>query len=124
MEETLQQLSNTLNNKIVSSFEIMGVCNSDGILIEELDDIFSVPDNCNYFVSLLSLETDSMIPNIQAPNNKFYYSVRGEEKEIIFKPGGYDINDINSVLRQHLGEDKVKFEINTATGYCFFKTSR
>jgi hypothetical protein len=100
-EEYLSNLSNHLNKKQISYYEIFGKVNDNGELIENFNERQEFNSQYDYKVSLLSLEAPSFFPNITKDvNNIFYYSKPNETviNQITFDTGSYDIKDINTII--------------------------
>lgn len=61
----------------------------------------------NYVLGLVELLTFNSIPNIESGNNKFYVG----EEEITLPTGSYEINDIESYLREVLASKEINISI-------------
>lgn len=67
--------------------------------------------NKNYTLGLVELLTFNSIPNIDVGNNKFYVGEKGKEKEIVLPTGSYEIEDIESFLKEALASKGISFSL-------------
>ena len=128
--QVLEKISSLLSNKRTETFEIISKCDKNGILEYNLDINYEFSENATFYVSLLSLETDSLIPNIDEHNNKLYYSEKNsnEVKTISLHTGSYDVSDISKYIAKILGkvihgklESPIEFILEESTGLCQIK---
>ena len=99
MEKLLRKLNDILSHKQIETFEVIGNCDKNGKIIEQLPFQMEFKEDSTYYVSLLELTTTSFFPNITEVNNKFYYS--GPDNKILFitiPTGAYDIEDYNKII--------------------------
>ena len=76
----------------------------------------NLPENKNWSIGLIGLETYHTIPNIDSLNNKLYYSIDGKEKKSISVPtGSYEISSLNDFLKAHLGTENFALSANNST---------
>lgn len=69
-------------------------------------------EESDYQLCLLNFDTFNSIPNVDETNNTFHYRVnRGPRREVIIPTGTYDINDINSYLKDVLELDDAYVQI-------------
>lgn len=67
--------------------------------------------NKNYVLGLVELLTFNSIPNIDAGNNKFYVGEKGKEEKIVLPTGSYEIEDIESFLKEALTLKGISFSL-------------
>lgn len=67
--------------------------------------------NKNYVLGLVELLTFNSIPNIDAGNNKFYVGEEGKEEKIVLPTGSYEIEDIESFLKEALAPKHISFSL-------------
>lgn len=118
-----EKLLNHFSHKESVTIEIDGVCDENGVLVQELTKTIKLNENVTHQIALVSLETSSYFPNVTSENNKFYYSVKDSEtvKEITLIPGAYDIkqysDEIKKAVNQNGDQEKnITIEMIEGTG--------
>lgn len=99
VEKSLQQLNNLLSHKQIETFEIIGNCDKNGQIIQQLPFQMELKEDSTYYVSLIGLTTTSFFPNVTVVNNKFYYSGTDDVVMMLTIPtGAYDVSDYNEFV--------------------------
>lgn len=71
--------------------------------------------NVLYKLGLIGFYTYNTIPNVDLGRNKFYY---GDNGEITIDTGVYEITDIEKLLQDKLGKDKISLKVDKNTQKC------
>jgi hypothetical protein len=102
--DKLDKLVDHLACKETISIDILGSCDANGVLIQEMPKTIHLKPDVSHSVALHSFEATSYFPNLTSANNKFYYTTPDstEEQVIEFLPGAYDISDYNLVIKRIL----------------------
>lgn len=67
--------------------------------------------NKNYVLGLVELLTFNSIPNIDVGHNKFYVGEEGKEEEIELPTGSYEIDAIESFIKEALAPKEISFSL-------------
>jgi hypothetical protein len=124
--DKIEKLLDRLSCKETVIIDIIGRCDDNGILIQQLPRTIHLKPDVSHQIALQSLESTSFFPNLTKENNKFYYTITNSTVEhvIEFLPGAYQIEDYNLSLQRsliakgHCNNQNVcyiKIDIDTAT---------
>jgi hypothetical protein len=98
----------------VQIYEVSGIPNNTGEIIERFSETQKFNDSFDYYVSMIELQAASMFPNIiKDKNNIFTYSVpqvgqspsENIRRVIEFETGAYEVEDINNHIQDTIGND-------------------
>lgn len=89
------------------SFVVSG---NSAILATEFHPPIYLEENNNYAIGLVNFETFNAVPNIDESNNRLFYGATGEF--ITIPPGSYEIDDIDKLLQEKLGEKNISFYLH------------
>jgi hypothetical protein len=127
MEDELVKLNNKLSHKIVQIYEVSGIPNNNGEIIERFSETQKFNNSYDFYVSMIELQAASMFPNIiKEKNNIFTYSVGVAQNELAsannirrvieFETGAYEVEDINKHIQDNIGNDHITIELDKGTG--------
>lgn len=116
-QKKLDQLITLASQKEFYSFEVSGVCNNNGELIQRFPSNIILKDNVTYNAALVRLSVTSFFPNISETNNRFYYSNKGSTdiKVIQLDSGAYEIEDLNKLISAYT-QKNITIALLTSTG--------
>ena len=135
MENAMEKMNNLLNKKEIVNIEILGTCDKNGLLVQNLNFPVKLNQNVSHKISLVSLETTSFFPNVTSSNNKFYYSVAADTeetkdgvktvvkapvKEVTITDGAYEIKQYNEAVQSAIEangdvKDNITISLNEST---------
>ena len=119
MESLLILLNNKLNRKRIDYIEIQGTCDKNGRIKQQFTDIMKYGDEYDYYWTLISVQLNSLFPNIvKDKNDKFYYLVNDILKTSTFTEGAYESKDINVNLQLKLPNESIELIVDQGTGRC------
>lgn len=71
-----------------------------------------------YCIGLIGLHTYNSIPNLEETNNKFIIQINQETRVLRIPLGVYEITDIETYLKNQLGDDIISLKPNNNTLKC------